>query len=127
SRPAEIQELEAELAQLKREQDYAASRKWYDEAKVFEKRIQERKEHLEQITERWQQTQGSKTEEVRVEDIAEIISKLTGIPVTELTAEEREKLLQMEERLHQRVIGQQEAITAVSDAVRLARAGLRQG
>ncbi|MEM8305937.1 Clp protease ClpC, partial [Morganella morganii] len=91
-----------ELAQLKREQDYAASRKWYDEAKVFEKRIQERKEHLEQITERWQQTQGSKTEEVRVEDIAEIISKLTGIPVTELTAEEREKLLQMEERLHQR-------------------------
>ena len=58
SRPAEIQELEAELAQLKREQDYAASRKWYDEAKVFEKRIQERKEHLEQITERWQQTQG---------------------------------------------------------------------
>ncbi|MBE1189365.1 Clp protease ClpC, partial [Escherichia coli] len=46
SRPAEIQELEAELAQLKREQDYAASRKWYDEAKVFEKRIQERKEHL---------------------------------------------------------------------------------
>ncbi len=127
SRPAEIQELEAELAQLKREQDYAASRKWYDEAKVFEKRIQERKEHLEQITERWQQTQGSKTEEVRVEDIAEIISRLTGIPVTELTAEEREKLLQMEERLHQRVIGQQEAITAVSDAVRLARAGLRQG
>ncbi|MEH4567244.1 AAA family ATPase, partial [Klebsiella oxytoca] len=94
---------------------------------VFEKRIQERKEHLEQITERWQQTQGSKTEEVRVEDIAEIISRLTGIPVTELTAEEREKLLQMEERLHQRVIGQQEAITAVSDAVRLARAGLRQG
>ena len=64
---------------------------------------------------------------MRVEDIAEIISKLTGIPVTELTAEEREKLLQMEERLHQRVIGQQEAITAVSDAVRLARAGLRQG
>ena len=104
-----------------------SSRKWYDEAKVFEKRIQERKEHLEQITERWQQTQGSKTEEVRVEDIAEIISRLTGIPVTELTAEEREKLLQMEERLHQRVIGQQEAITAVSDAVRLARAGLRQG
>ncbi|MEL2330693.1 AAA family ATPase, partial [Klebsiella pneumoniae] len=109
---------------LKREQDYAASRKWYDEAKVFEKRIQERKEHLEQITERWQQTQGSKTEEVRVEDIAEIISKLTGIPVTELTAEEREKLLQMEEQLHRRVIGQDEAVVAVSNAVRRSRAGL---
>ncbi|MFH4066096.1 SDR family oxidoreductase, partial [Acinetobacter baumannii] len=77
-RPAETQELEAELAQLKREQDYAASRKWYDEAKVFEKRIQERKEHLEQITERWQQTQGSKTEEVRVEDIAEAVARLAS-------------------------------------------------
>jgi ATP-dependent Clp protease ATP-binding subunit ClpC len=59
--------------------------------------------------------------------VAEIVSGLTGIPVTELTEEEKTKLLAMEERLHQRVIGQEEAIRAVSDAVRLARAGLQQG
>ena len=56
-----------------------------------------------------------------------MVSKLTGIPVTELTSEERERLTRMEERLHQRVIGQDEAVKAVSDAVRLARAGLREG
>ena len=61
------------------------------------------------------------------EHIAQVVSKLTGIPVTELTSEERERLTRMEERLHQRVIGQDEAVKAVSDAVRLARAGLREG
>ena len=57
--------------------------------------------------------------------MAEIISRLTGVPVTELTLEERERLIKMEERLHQRVIGQDEAVEAVSEAVRLARAGLK--
>jgi ATP-dependent Clp protease ATP-binding subunit ClpC len=56
-----------------------------------------------------------------------VVSKLTGIPVSELTTEERERLVKLEERLHQRVIGQDEAVKAVSDAVRLARAGLREG
>jgi len=60
-----------------------------------------------------------------VEDVAEIISRLTGVPVTELTQEERERLLQMEWRLHQRVIGQDQAVKAVAEAVRLARAGLK--
>jgi ATP-dependent Clp protease ATP-binding subunit ClpC len=65
--------------------------------------------------------------EVRTEDIAQVVSKLTGVPVSELTTEERQRLVKMEERLHQRVIGQEEAVSAVSDAVRLARAGLREG
>jgi ATP-dependent Clp protease ATP-binding subunit ClpC len=56
-----------------------------------------------------------------------VVSKLTGVPVSELTTEERERLVRMEERLHKRVIGQDEAVKAVSDAVRLARAGLREG
>ncbi|MGH8947823.1 MAG: AAA family ATPase, partial [Acidimicrobiia bacterium] len=61
------------------------------------------------------------------EDVAEIVSSLTGIPVAELTAEEREKLVGMEQRLHERVIGQEEAVRAVSDAVRRSRAGLTEG
>jgi ATP-dependent Clp protease ATP-binding subunit ClpC len=75
--------------------------------------------------EEWEKVRRSSTGEVNVSDVAEIISRLTGVPVTELTLEERERLLKMEERLHERVIGQDEAVEAVSEAVRLARAGLK--
>ena len=64
-------------------------------------------------------------EEVAADDIAEVVSRWTGIPVTRMMQSEREKLLHLEEELHKRVIGQDEAITAVSDAVRRSRAGLQ--
>ena len=126
SRPAEIQELEAEIAQMKREQDYASSRKRFDEAKGFEERIKEKQAKLEELTEAWQRKTGSETLEVTVASVAEVVSRLTGIPVTELTQEERQKLLDMENRLRERVVGQDEAVVAVSDAVRLSRAGMGQ-
>ncbi len=126
SRPAEIQELEAEIAQLKREQDYASSRKRYDEAKGFEERIKEKQAKLEELTEAWQRKTGSETLEVTVASIAEVVSRLTGIPVSDLTQEERQKLLKMEDKLRERVVGQSDAVEAVSDAVRLSRAGLGQ-
>jgi len=126
SRPPDIQELEAEIAQLKREQDYASSRKRFDEAKGFEQRINAKQEALDEQTEEWQRKTGSETLEVTVAAIAEVVSRLTGIPVTDLTQEERQKLLQMEERLRERVVGQEDAVTAVSDAVRMSRAGLGQ-
>ncbi|SPA02115.1 ATP-dependent protease [Cupriavidus taiwanensis] len=126
SRPAEIQELEAEIAQLKREQDYAASRKRFDEVKGFEDRITGKQQRLDELTEAWQRKTGSETLEVTVAAIAEVVSRLTGIPVTDLTQEERQKLLKMEERLRERVVGQDDAVVAVSDAVRLSRAGLGQ-
>jgi ATP-dependent Clp protease ATP-binding subunit ClpC len=127
SLPADIQEAEAEIAQLKREQAYATSRKQFDKAKNFDVKIAKQEEDLKKKTDLWKQKVASKSAEVKISDVAEIVSKLTGIPVTELTQEEKEKLLKMEERLHQRVIGQDQAIQAVSDAVRLARAGLKQG
>ncbi|CAM3320025.1 ATP-dependent Clp protease ATP-binding subunit [Cupriavidus taiwanensis] len=126
SRPADIQELEAEIAQLKREQDYAASRKRFDEAKAFEDRITGKQKRLDELTEAWQRKTGSETLEVTVAAIAEVVSRLTGIPVTDLTQEERQKLLKMEERLRERIVGQDDAVVAVSDAVRLSRAGLGQ-
>ena len=64
-------------------------------------------------------------EEVTADDIAEVVSRWTGIPVTKMMQSEREKLLHLEDELHKRVIGQEEAITAVSDAVRRSRAGLQ--
>ncbi|MGU7775546.1 AAA family ATPase [Burkholderia sp. MR1-5-21] len=126
SRPAEIQELEAELAQLKREQDYASSRKRFDEAKGFEERIADKQKQLDDRMEAWQRKTGSETLEVTVASVADVVSRLTGIPVNELTQEERQKLLQMEARLRERVVGQEDAVVAVSDAVRLSRAGLGQ-
>lgn len=126
SRPAEMQELEAEIAQLRREQDYASSRKRFDEAKGFEERIKAKQTTLDEKTEVWQRKTGSETLEVSVASVAEVVSRLTGIPVTDLTKEERQKLVKMESLLRERVIGQDEAVVAVSDAVRLSRAGLGQ-
>ncbi|MFD1795924.1 ATP-dependent Clp protease ATP-binding subunit [Paracoccus aurantiacus] len=127
SRPADIQEMEAEIWGLKREQAYSTSRKNFDKAKEYESQIAEREKELEEKTDAWRSKVGSSSAEVKVGDIADIVSKLTGIPVNDLTQEEKDKLLKMEDLLHQRVIGQSQAIDAVSDAVRLSRSGLKQG
>ncbi len=127
ARPVDVQELESEVRQLKREQDYAASRKQFDRASQIQAEHDGRNKELQEATERWRRERGSASAEVTTEHIAQVVSKLTGVPVNELTTEERQRLVKMEERLHQRVIGQEEAVRAVSDAVRLARAGLREG
>ena len=115
------------MRQLKREQDYAARHKQFDRAQDVQARHDERQKALDDATERWRRERAQGSAEVRTDHIAQVVSKLTGVPVNELTTEERQRLVQMEERLHQRVIGQEEAVRAVSDAVRLARAGLREG
>jgi ATP-dependent Clp protease ATP-binding subunit ClpC len=127
SRPAAILEREAELAQLRREQDYAASRKHFERAHALDQPIADKQKALADETDQWKSRLGTVTSDVSAEQIAEIVSKLTGVPVTQLTAEERTRLLEMEKRLHERVIGQEQAIVAVSDAVRRSRAGLRSG
>jgi len=126
SRPAALQELEAEIKQLRREEDYASSRKQFDKAQELSTRISDKDAQLTDQTEQWRKRVGSGSVEVRAEHIAEIVSNLTGIPVAELTTEERQKLVNMEDLLHRRVVGQDEAIEAVSAAVRLARSGLKE-
>ncbi|MGZ6126187.1 MAG: ATP-dependent Clp protease ATP-binding subunit, partial [Myxococcales bacterium] len=125
SRPAEIMEAAAILQQARRERDFARSRKNHERTKELENRFDEAQKAHDEKLQNWEKTRRSSTAEVAVEDVAEIISRLTGVPVTELTQEERQRLLQMEQRLHQRVIGQDEAVKAVAEAVRLARAGLK--
>ncbi|MEL7268904.1 MAG: ATP-dependent chaperone ClpB [Bacteroidota bacterium] len=104
-----------------------------DYGKVAELRYGKIKEAQEQLTQLQnqldeQQHQGTLIkEEVTHEDIAEVVAKWTGIPVTKMLQSEREKLLKLEEVLHQRVVGQEEAIEAVSDAIRRSRAGLQDG
>jgi len=75
----------------------------------------------------WKKERGTSSQEVTAEDIAQIVASLTGVPVSELTAEDREKLLRLEDHLKERVVGQDEAVSAVAKAVRLSRAGLTEG
>ncbi|WP_340073579.1 ATP-dependent chaperone ClpB [Leptobacterium sp. I13] len=102
-----------------------------DYGKVAELRygkIKEAQEQLETFQKQLQEQQGNTSlikEEVTSEDIAEVVAKWTGIPVTKMLQSEREKLLHLEEELHKRVVGQEEAIQAVSDAIRRSRAGLQ--
>jgi ATP-dependent Clp protease ATP-binding subunit ClpC len=123
----DIAELDDQIKRLKREREYAINHKQMDKAEDFEKQLQDAENKKEQSANRWQATRGVTSKEVLVEHVAQVVARITGIPVQELTQEEKEKLLQMEDRLHQRVIGQDEAVEAVADAVRMSRAGLSEG
>lgn len=127
TRTAEIAKYEEDIARLKREEESARNHKKTEEAEKLKKRITTLTKQKDELIEAWKREKGVSTAVVTARDIAQIVSKLTGVPVTELTEEEKQKLLGLEDKLHQRVIGQTEAVDAVSDAVRLARAGLTQG
>ncbi|MFI5275625.1 MAG: ATP-dependent Clp protease ATP-binding subunit, partial [Candidatus Saccharimonadales bacterium] len=122
----DIEEHDSQINKMKREQEYATAHKQYDRAKQFEKDINAKSTERDKLTEQWRAKKGVTSREVLPEHIAQVVSSITGIPVTELTQEEKNRLLKMEERLHERVIGQNEALAAVSDAVRLSRAGLAE-
>jgi ATP-dependent Clp protease ATP-binding subunit ClpC len=126
SRPNELHEIEMTVRRLRQEQDAASAAKQFDKAKQFEERIKAEEKKLAEATDKWKKLRGTSSEEVTAEDIAQIVAALTGIPVSELTTEDREKLLKLEDRLRERVVGQEEAVHAVAEAVRLARAGLTE-
>ncbi|MGH7237332.1 MAG: ATP-dependent Clp protease ATP-binding subunit, partial [Candidatus Saccharimonadales bacterium] len=127
SRSAEIKNLEERLNKLKREHESETARKQYTQAQAINEEIKKLEKDRSEQQERLRKYQGTTTPVVKSEHIAQVVSKLTGIPVTQLTQEEKERLLKMEETLHQRVVGQDEAIVATSDAIRRNRAGLTSG
>uniref|UniRef100_UPI0024306B0D ATP-dependent Clp protease ATP-binding subunit n=1 Tax=Hoylesella nanceiensis TaxID=425941 RepID=UPI0024306B0D len=124
-----IQQLKQEIEQLKFEADRAEREGKYERvAEIRYGKIKTLQQEIESIKQQLSDTQGAEgmvREEVTADDIAEVVSRWTGIPVTKMLQSEREKLLHLEEELHHRVIGQEEAITAVSDAVRRSRAGMQ--
>jgi len=122
--PPEVQEAEAKIKQLEREESAAVGAKDFGRAEEIKLELKEWEKKRDRALEEWKKTRAKSIPEVRTEHVAEIVSRLTGIPVSELTQEEREKLLKMEELLHQRIVGQDEAVRAVAEAVRRARAGL---
>ena len=118
----EIENLKLEAERAEREGDYGkVAEIRYSKLKVLEDDIEVNSEKLKVNSDNNRLVR----EEVTADDIAEVVSRWTGIPVTRMMQSEREKLLHLEEELHKRVIGQDEAITAVSDAVRRSRAGLQ--
>ena len=127
TRSAEIAKYEDDIARLSREEESARNHKKTDEAKKLKKEIETLTKQKDELMEAWKREKGVSTAVVTSADVAQVVSKLTGVPVTELTEEEKQKLLTLEDKLHQRVVGQNEAVQAVSDAVRLSRAGLTQG
>ncbi len=119
----EIEGFKLEAEQAEREGDFGRV------AELRYGKIQESQQHLQQLEAdlKVMNSKGSRLmkEEVDAEDIAEVVAKWTGIPVSRMLESEREKLLRLEDELHQRVVGQEEAIAAVSDAIRRSRAGLQ--
>ncbi|MBG0850803.1 ATP-dependent Clp protease ATP-binding subunit [Streptomyces spinoverrucosus] len=116
---ADTREIEDRIAALNREKDQAVADEEYERAKDLRDRIKEAEERLAEAG-----RGEAQTPKVTADDVAEVVSRTTGIPVAQLTEEERERLMKLEEHLHERVVGQDEAITAVARAVRRARAGM---
>ncbi|GGG43210.1 ATP-dependent chaperone ClpB [Bizionia arctica] len=119
---ANIEDFKLEAERAERDGDYGKV------AEIRYGKIKEAQETLEKLQKELQENQSESSlikEEVTYEDIADVVAKWTGIPVTKMIQSDREKLLKLEDELHKRVVGQEEAITAVSDAVRRSRAGLQ--
>ena len=126
---AKIQDHKQQIEQLKYEAERAEREGDYGKvAEIRYGKLQQLETEIAEIHQDLQQRQGAEAmvkEEVTADDIADVVSRWTGIPVTRMLQSEREKLLHLEDELHARVIGQDEAITAVADAVRRSRAGLQ--
>ena len=120
TKPRDTKELEEEVARLGREKDQAVSAEDFGRAQELKGRVEGLRSELDGSRDGARRP----VAEVTAEDIAEVVSRATGIPVSQLTQEERERLMRLEEQLHERVVGQDEAVTAVAEAIRRARAGL---
>jgi ATP-dependent Clp protease ATP-binding subunit ClpC len=123
--PPNLKELEVKLEEVRKEKDAAVQSQEFEKAASLRDTEQRLREKLEETKKNWKEQQGKENNEVTVEDIANVVSSWTGIPVSKLAQTETDKLLKLEEILHSRLIGQEEAVIAISKAVRRARAGLK--
>lgn len=119
----DVRALEREVEQLSRDKDQAVADEQYEQATQLRDRIAELKQRIAEATGGDEADEGQHLE-VTAEAVAHVVSRLTGIPVSSLTEEEKDRLLGLEQHLHERVVGQDEAVRVVSDAVLRSRAGL---
>ena len=123
--PDSIKEIEEKIATLDREKEEAIRVQDFEKAATLRDKENEEKEILEKEKKKWQNKNSKNVMNLTEEDIAEVIASWTGIPVNKITQDENEKLKHLEEALHKRVIGQNEAVEAVSKAIRRGRVGLK--
>ncbi|GAV24371.1 ATP-dependent Clp protease ATP-binding subunit ClpC [Carboxydothermus islandicus] len=123
--PPNLKELEEKINEIRKEKEAAVAAQEFEKAAKLRDQEQKLKAELEEKKKEWEKEQSDHLLSVTEDDIAQIVSQWTGIPVKKLAEEESERLLKLEEILHQRVIGQDEAVKAVARAVRRARAGLK--
>ncbi|MDE2836457.1 MAG: ATP-dependent Clp protease ATP-binding subunit [Chloroflexota bacterium] len=123
--PLSVKESQKMLETVRRDKDDAISQQQYEYAAELRDREVKLADNLQQLQSEWRETSGDEKATVTEEEIAEVVSMWTGIPVTHMAVEEIERLLHMEENIHRRIIGQDEAIVAIAKAVRRARAGLK--
>ncbi|RPF49958.1 ATP-dependent protease ATP-binding subunit ClpC [Aquisalibacillus elongatus] len=123
--PPNLKELEQKLEEVKKEKDAAVQSQEFEKAASLRDKEQKLKDELDQTKNQWKEKQGQENSEVTIDDITHVVSTWTGVPVSKLAKDETDRLLNLEETLHDRVIGQDEAVKAVSKAIRRARAGLK--
>ncbi len=123
--PPSLKEARRGLESLRRELDAAVASQEFELAAELRERERQLLQRIQELEQHWREEQGQEEPVVTEEDIAQVVSMWTGIPLTRLHTEESERLLHMEEALHERVIGQDEAISTLARAVRRARAGLK--
>ncbi|MBE2280694.1 MAG: ATP-dependent Clp protease ATP-binding subunit [Ignavibacteriaceae bacterium] len=125
SEPKELRDIKDVIKKLDTERESLTRASQHKEAAEVKVKIEQLKEELKPIEEKWMKQRGTGTPEVSVSDIHEIISRMTGIPITELNKEEKENLKNLEQKLHERIIGQDEAVHLVAQAIRRSRTGLK--
>lgn len=123
--PKELRELDDELRRIRQEKDRAIGEQDFERAAELRDEETQVRAKREEAEKQWQEDSSRSVSQVTVEDIADVVSMSTGVPVSSLTEAETEKLLRMEGVLHERVIGQDEAVTALSKAIRRSRSGLK--
>lgn len=125
TQPKGMLELETEIERLSKEKQEAINTQNFEKAAVLRDEEKKAKESLEELNEDWKQKKEIGSKVLTYDDIADVVSMWTGIPVSKLSMEETEKLLHLEENIHKKLIGQEDAVKALSNAVRRARVGLK--
>lgn len=123
--PEEVQKIADELRNVRTQKDDAIAKQDFKRADILHEKEVELVAKRDEARKAWEEKNSNTINEVAVEDIADVVSMTTGVPVSNLTEAETEKLLRMEQVLHERVIGQDEAVTALSKAIRRSRSGLK--
>ena len=125
SEPPELLKIKNDMSKLETERESLTRAGQHKEASEIKVKIEQKKVELEPLENEWMQKRGTGTPEVTVKDIQEVISNTTGIPITDLNPEEKQNLINLEERLHKRIVGQNEAVKLVSQAIKRSRTGLK--